>query len=250
MSEEVASINDAFATAAADRRLSDIALRWQLKEVRSWQNLYRVVVTSDDAHPFRIWKDVSYFPEYESIALYIVPKYHPFFDDTKHSVGLINGDTDALIRGEAVHYVYAPGAKTAKTRGHGSWQNGEHPYYSTGVELELDINANLLCDPIGVKELADILVAALDLGTTYVSVSGGFDGNLAHPDEVARRMGIQPKTRTGRARGSEGHCAWAYATLLREGALEGAYIPRWFSEENWYGAYMVYSQVQQTHRPR
>jgi hypothetical protein len=156
----------------------------------------------------------------------------------QHYSNLINGDTDALISGDAVRSVCAPAESTA-TEQHNifgaSWTKTLHPVKAEGQSFEVTISPRHVLSEKGVSTVVSLLADALGSTNTYVGVSGGFRSSYTHPANAVRRYGIRPAR--GEARGSEGHCAWTYHTLQAEGKLAGSYVPEWFISEGWLKAY-------------
>ncbi len=187
---------------------------------------------------FSAWHEVGQPGQGNVLDLYIVPAYHPCMSG-KTSGGLINGDTDALIRGEAIRSVHAPAEArlSQKSFSFGTWSQVKHPYRAAGQEITIDVSRTKILSQSGIEELKTFLLAVLGLENTYLAVSGGFRGPHEYPSNVARQAGLRIGTYNGEVRGSEGFCAWAYNVLEQERELEGAYVPRWFKEEGWLAAY-------------
>jgi hypothetical protein len=102
----------------------------------------------------------------------------------------------------------------------------------------------------GTDELLKILQAALELSDGYVGVSGGFNPPLVSPHNLCVYLKVRSPYpgayRQGSphlARGSEGHCVWAYRVLKSEDQLIGAYIPDWFFKEGWLQLYERYDRL-------
>ncbi len=196
-------------------------------------------------YSFMFWKSETR-PDREYEGLHLVPSYHPVMRGW-HDVGLVNGDTDAFIRGSAVRSIHCP--RTARTNtgrvGMGSWSQVNHPYRVSGKWLTLTLDTINLCSKEGVEELARVLRASLMLERTYIAISGGFRAPLQSPhNRLVSTKRRSPWPQAGQrgegghlARGSEDHCVWAYRTLRREGVLKGSYVPEWFTQEGWLGIY-------------
>lgn len=172
--------------------------------------------------------------------LHIVPSYHPVMNGWE-AVGMVNGSTDAYIRGNAVRSIYCPKASQSDRhdRNFGSsWNHVKHPFCATGRSMSARLITTKLRSREGVEELVELLSAALGQSKRYVEISGGFRAPMkcAHNRllELGQRSPWPQADHTGRghvARGSEQHCVWAYRTLEAEGALEKARVPSWFLEE-------------------
>ena len=105
--------------------------------------------------------------------LYIVPSYHPVMNG-QESVGMVNGDTDALIRGEAVRSIYCPenAQATDPNKNFGtSWGHVKHPFYATGPTVLFRLSTTKIRSAEGVKELARFIRAALGLDKKYAVAS-------------------------------------------------------------------------------
>jgi|GEM_PF-4136403 len=194
---------------------------------------------------FAAWKSESVSSK-GSWDLSVVPSYHPVMKGKKGTV-LVNGDTDALIRGNAVTSIHAPEAARANrhtpTYG-GSWTHVKHPFYAVGRSMRVSVHVNRMRSREGVEELMEILRAALGQNNLYLEVSGGFRAPLKCGHNRLLEIGRHspwPKadyTRYGNvARGSEEHCVWAYRVLEAEGVLAKSHIPSWFLKEGWLGIY-------------
>ncbi|MDB5265130.1 MAG: hypothetical protein JWN64_701 [Parcubacteria group bacterium] len=179
--------------------------------------------------------------------LHIVPSYHPVMNGWE-SVGMVNGDTDAYIRGNAVRSIYCP--KAAQSDRHSnnnfgsSWKNVKHPFYATGRSMSVRLITTKLRSREGVEELVELLRAALGQGKRYVEISGGFRAPMkcAHNRllELGQRSPWPQADHSGHghvARGSEEYCVWGYRTLEAEGTLEKAHVPPWFLQEGWLKIY-------------
>lgn len=195
---------------------------------------------------FTFWKSESR-PNRDYEQLHLVPSYHPVMKGWREH-RLVNGDTDALIRGSAVHSIYCPRASkedTGRKTFSSHWAHVNHPYRASGQWVRFTVDTVKLCSREGVEELAGILRASLMLGQEYIAISGGFRA----PMQCAHNRLLETKRRSpwphagsrsegGHvARGSEEHCVWAYRTLLHEGVLKNSYVPEWFEQEGWLGIY-------------
>lgn len=229
----VYSLEEAIESALSDERLT-VPISFEAGTQNGIFGEKRVTFRVKAPAQFRIWKNVG------KSDLYIVPAYHPEQDSNRHQVNLINGDTDALIGGQAVRYIYAPSESTeGQERGFrsSSWSGVNHPFYAAGSEITLQVSTTKALSAEGIEEIVTLMAAALELKNTHLSVSGGFRGTYTDPENIARRSGIRTSSWNGKARGSEGFCVWAYQVLKNEGELDRAYIPRWFNEEGWLSAY-------------
>lgn len=194
---------------------------------------------------FTFWKCES-VPTGEGWDLHVVPSYHPVMNGWE-AVGMVNGATDAYIRGNAVRSIYCP--KAAQSDRHGrnfgtSWNHVKHPFYAVGRSMSVRVITRKMRSREGVEELTKILRAALGQGNKYVEISGGFRAPMkcAHNRllELNRRSPYPQAnySRTGHVtRGSEEHCVWAYRTLKAEGTLEKSHVPAWFIKEGWLKIY-------------
>lgn len=230
--------------AALDHVIYDSALppsiSYEIVRHESYDSLVRVRFTVEAPNKFRFWKTVSR-------DLYVIPSYHPEMQGRHYSY-LINGDTDALIRGNSVRSVYTPlGSNVIEDDNFlsSSWARMKHPVLAEGQSFEASISIRHILSEEGTANLVALLAAALELDSSYVGISGGFRSPYAHPANVVRQYGIRP-TR-GEVRGSEGHCAWIYYTLQAEGFLEGSHVPDWFLGEGWLNAYPSLSETPASH---
>jgi len=67
--------------------------------------------------------------------IHVVPSYHPVMSDWT-PVGMVNGDTDAYIRGNSIRSIYCP--KAARSMRHKkdfgtTWTHVKHPYIAKVV---------------------------------------------------------------------------------------------------------------------
>ena len=194
---------------------------------------------------FTFWKSES-VPTGQDWDLHVVPSYHPVMNGWK-AVGLVNGATDAYIRGNAVRSIYCPTAAQSDRHGRNfgtSWNYVKHPFYAVGRSMSIRLITTKVRSREGVEELTELLRAALGQGKQYVEISGGFNAPMkcAHNRllELNRRSPWPDAHRRGAvhvARGSEEHCVWAYRTLKAEGVLDKAHVPSWFIKEGWLEIY-------------
>jgi hypothetical protein len=239
ISDAAYSLTEALTRAIASERLS-VPVQFEIGRPSNDRHLRRVTFRVEAPARFRAWHDLQ--RPGQSDGYHIVPGYHPCMNG-RVRVGLVNGDTNAHVTGKAIHYVYAPEGSVS-TRGFmTSWDHTLHPVYAAGQEIELQISEPLLLAPEGIKEIVDALVALLELENTFMAVSGGFRSPYEDAGVVAHLSGIRSASQTGEARGSEGHCVWAYHVLDAEGELASAHIPRWFIAEGWLAAYAQFSPV-------
>ncbi len=223
-------------------------LHLRYREMQSRRGLddnLRLEFTVDQPNRFVFWKNESQ-PSRDYEGLHIVPGYHPVMNGWQE-VGLVNGDTDAYIRGSAVRGIYCPSeAQTGNDLQYkgSSWSHVNHPFRAEGQDMQLEVDTTKLRSAEGVDELVQALRASLGLDNRYVAISGGFRPPLesAHNRLVRtkRRSPYPQADHSGRghlARGSEDHCVWAYRTLETEGALDKAFVPAWFKREGWLDIY-------------
>jgi hypothetical protein len=189
---------------------------------------------------FTFWNCVSVWD------MYVVPSYHPVMNDWK-AVGMVNGSTDAYLRGNAVLSVHCP--KAAQSNRHGKsfgsgWDHVKHPFYAVGRSMSICLITTKVRSREGVEELTEFLRAALGQNNLYVNINGGFRAPMecAHNRLLKlNRPSPYPRadySRSGHvARGSEEHCVWAYRTLKAEGVLEQSHVPTWFIHEGWLEIY-------------
>ena len=175
--------------------------------------------------------------------LEIVPDYHPLMLGKK-SIAMVNGDTDYHIRGYAVERIFCPTVSQAKPSSFmsSSWTHVKHPYRAIGRGVDMAISLTRIRSAQGIEELVRILRAALAVDDTYVEISGGFRAPLQYPGNRLLQLGRESprsdrRRRHDEVRGSEGSCVWQYRVLQKEGVLEKAHIPPWFTKEGWLGIY-------------
>ena len=184
---------------------------------------------------FIFWKSED-VPTGQVWDLHVVPSYHPVMNGWK-AVGMVNGATDAYIRGNAVCSIYCP--KAAQSDRHGrkfgtSWNHVKHPFFAVGRAMSIRLITTKVRSREGVEELTELLRAALGQSKQYVEINGGFRAPMkcAH-----NRLLELDRLRGQDLRGSEEHCVWAYRTLKAEGALDKAHVPSWFIKEGWLEIY-------------
>ncbi len=194
---------------------------------------------------FRFWRTCGEPPRHErdlEHMLYILPAYHPAARRQAQAF-LINGDTEALIRGHeaAVYSILAPPDSCAGRPGllSTSWSRQRHPYRSSGPRFTATVDLLMVMTGDGQRGLRSLLLAALEHNGNYIAVSGGFRPNhLEYPSNViARRAHLSQGVPRREARGSEAICVWEYRTLQAEGELERATVPPWFLREGWLDLY-------------
>jgi hypothetical protein len=237
VSAAVLTVEEAIETALSDPRLQALPVVHMVGRQSQASRLQHVAFSVDQPAQFRIWHNVG--EPGSAFDLYIVPAYHPDMTN-KTCVGLINGSTDALVRGKAIKSISAPPASCDGYRGglwSASWNYVTHPYYGAGSMIMIQVSPTEVLSSEGIAEIRTILLAMLEQEDTYVSVSGGFYGPYDHPQNIARRTGLRISTWNHKVRGSEGFCVWAYQVLSVENELDGAYVPTWFQSEGWASAY-------------
>lgn len=208
----------------------------KVQSVRWDEDHITVTFEIQDNHNFKIWKDAD--GAKSSWRLHFTAPYHPVMAGKK-SLCLINGSTDAYIRGgeAGIYSVYSPEEAKVKEKGSGtSWSYIKHPFYAEGKTLGVEISITLCLAKTGYQSLYNLLVAALNKGDKYVAVSGGFNSPYDHVGNVLSRKGIKsPAGRHGAYdyRGSEDDCVWEHEVLKAEGKLTGALVPDWFHREGW-----------------
>jgi hypothetical protein len=194
---------------------------------------------------FSFWRSES-FPTNKEHELHIVPDYHPVMKEWE-AVGMVNGATDAYIRGETVKSLYCPKQARVNTDTEGfgsSWNHVKHPYRASGHSFMLCLSTTKVRSAAGTQELMQLLRASLSLDEKYIEISGGFSAPLKCAHNRLLELGRKspyPRANYSRggniARGSEEHCVWAYRTLEQEGELAKAHVPSWFIQEDWLGIY-------------
>jgi hypothetical protein len=178
---------------------------------------------------------------HQNEALHITPGYHPIVNGCE-SIGLINGDTDALIRGSdnGVRSIYSPAEARVK-KGFGStWSYINHSFYAKGSSFGAEISKTLCLSEEGYSFLLKILKAALNLDNSFIAISGGFHSPYEYPGNILSQKKIpSPAGQHGayNYRGSEHTCVWEYRTLEAEGKLSESYVPNWLYKEGWLEIY-------------
>lgn len=228
---------------AAVKKVGVPSLRYTQVPTRLYaDDTLRLEFAVDQPDRFVFWKCES--RPRSADELHIVPTYHPVMNGWRE-VGLVNGDTDYLIRGRAIGRFYCP--KEAQTGNDlpykgSTWSHVNHPFRAAGQTMQLELDITKMCSAEGVDELAQVLRASLCFDEMYVAISGGFQAPLQYPDNrLTQTKRKSPYPHAGRgghaARGSEAHCVWAYRTLQAEGVLGMSYVPVWFIQEGWLGIY-------------
>lgn len=197
--------------------------------------MYTVSLTNDSFREFTFW-NYHYWPQTEDSIhnLHIVPGYHPSSPTQgKKLCGLsINGATDALIGSSVISMVYSPldARKAEEVFALSSWEAMKHPCKAVGKSFDFTLHGYYYETKELVDAAVELILTALGAHPNgyYMGVVGGFAADF--PEDMDHYTGIKfPE----KLRGSEQHCVWTYAVLKEEEALEEAYIPKWFYEENW-----------------
>lgn len=201
------------------------------------ENIKATFEIQDGINKFRVWKNSDGPTTNNEYRLNFTAPYHPVMQG-KESIGLINGSTDAYIGGSdiGIYSIYSPEEARTSERSLGSWSYINHPFYAEGETLGIEFSAVLCMAQNGYQNLFNILVAALNRGNKYISVSGGFDCPFDHVSNVLNRKGVESPTGKHGAydyRGSEGNCVWEHQVLEAEGQLGKAIFPSWFLKEGW-----------------
>jgi hypothetical protein len=182
----------------------------------------KIRFTVHSEHKFRFWKVVNFLDHKNdpNDLFHIVPGYHPEAKGWTE-FAMVNGDTDALIgeREHGINYIYCPlESISGPGSAFGSWSSINHPYYATGTCFDLQVSAIRLLSQEAFDSLKGLLLSALELNETFISICGGFDPPYHYPSMNSR--------------GSERDwCAWEFHQLQNDNALPGAIIPPWFLEE-------------------
>ncbi|MBP9827296.1 hypothetical protein KBC99_02340 [Candidatus Saccharibacteria bacterium] len=208
------NIEEAIAAILADPRL-DGKIKYEAGELDFMGETGLTVYTDVDSG-FRFWHSVMIM-DGGRFDLDVVPLYHPIQQVNRHAVGLVNGDTDAYIRGRSVRSIYAPEKARVDGSSWATWSQINHPLYAVGPSFGLKIIPWELLSQEGADSLKDVLLGALEIDGKYVAISGGFRApagtpTIHHSDE---RLG------------SEERVYWAIQVLKEENELEGAHIPHW-----------------------
>lgn len=207
------TIDEAIAAILTDPRLSG-KISYETTELNFLGEM-GLIVHTDEKSGFRFWHSVRVGSG--GFDLHVVPLYHPVRQTGRTSVGMVNGDTDAYIRGRSVRSIYAP--EQARKSG-GSWATWgciNHPYRATGPSFGMKIVPWELLSHEGSESLKDVLLAALEVDGKYVEISGGFRAPAGTPTI----------SHSDKRFGSEEKVYWSIQVLKEEGALEGAHIPSW-----------------------
>jgi hypothetical protein len=231
-------LGTAIEQALASPGLRDVDISFELGHGFGYDQLQSVTFRVKPPHQFRLWHSLS--SPGGGLDLDVVPGYHPVMTG-RESVVLVNGDTDAVICGQAIRSVKAPPASLYHSRSSSflwsTWPYVNHPFYAAGNEIVLDMSQVTSLTPAGIEEIRVFVAGMLELQNSYIAISGGFRGPYEHPDNVRSKAGLRVGSYGGKARGSEGRCVWAVEVLQREGALSQAYVPSWFYTEGWQDAY-------------
>jgi hypothetical protein len=215
-----------------------ISIGMSKKERIIESTVYTVSLENDSAAEFTFWNSNDWPSENgSSWNLHIVPNYHPSSPSQgKKACGLlINGATDALIRSETISSVYSPQESRQKRDGYGtSWHCMKHPYKAAGKSFQFTLRGFYHATKELVDDAVQLILASLGVHPDgiYVGISGGFDSTYDFPENIANRTGRKLPCKE-RPRGSEKHFMWTYDVLKEEGELDKAYIPSWFTNENW-----------------
>lgn len=245
---KVNTLEEALEIATKDARLTT-PVEFEIRRRDTPLSTTRVVFRVKPPARFRAWNSMS--KPGSASDLHIIPAYHPVMDDTRVEYWLVNGDTDSLIRGQAICMVYAPGEpQTPQNRGFlvSSWVNLRRPYYAEGSEIAVDMSPTKSLSSEGIEEIQSVLLALLEIDKKYLSVYGGFREPFTHPQNVVSYLFGSNNRKM--ARGSEGFCVWAYKVLRAEGSLVEAYVPDWFLSEGWLQAYKAYGMITLSTMPR
>jgi hypothetical protein len=200
---KVDTVDQALTAIVADQRLTNFNITYKLGPVNATRDLLEVLFSVEAPSQFCAWHNVGK-PSRDDYDLNIVPAYHPDRADDKTSQWLLNGSTDALIRGEVVRYVYCPDRIPSSRDIFSTWDKVNHPFYAKGSSILLALSPTKILSQEGIDEVLSVLMSLLELEGTYFSVSGGFRGPLDLPHNVAKRQGLRTSLRDGEARGTEG----------------------------------------------
>ncbi|MDD5464206.1 MAG: hypothetical protein PHP62_03595, partial [Candidatus Moranbacteria bacterium] len=174
-------------------------------------------------HIFKVWTSSDSDRSSKDWRFHFTPPYHPVMDKKKKSICMINGDTDAYIRGSelGITYVYSPEEARAKKEGFGtSWSYMKHPFYAEGKTLGVGFSSTLCMSKMGYDALYQLLIAALNMNDLYIEVNGGFNSPYDFAQNILNRKGIKsPAGKHGshEVRGSEEDCVWEHQVLNAEG---------------------------------
>lgn len=188
------------------------------------------VVNAPEGVFFNYWSGDGYAKPAPD-DLHITPGYHPLLHG-KTSARMVNGYTNAVVRGGFVQSIYCPDDVRSPLgkSGMDSWSYVQHPYWLKSSQLIMAVDLGKMDNPQAQVEFQEILAAALGVGDTFLEINGGFNAPLPYPSNVY-------PDKTTKARGSEHKCVWEYRTLMEEGELENAFVPQWFVREDWMSIY-------------
>ena len=230
------AVNEIIKQVKADSGLS-ISIGMSKKKSIIEEIVYTVSLEDDVATEFTFWNSNSW-PSKENVwNLHIVPDYHPSSPSQgrKSYKYLINGATDALIGAKAICLVYSPKEARQQKDGFGtSWNYMKHPCKAVGKSFQFTLRGLYHATKELVDEAVELILATLGVHPdgNYVGISGGFYSTYDFPENISSRTGRQLPCKE-RPRGSEKHCMWTYDVLKEENELGKAYIPEWFTKENW-----------------
>lgn len=205
------TVGEAILSILSDPRL-DGKIRYETTE-QDFLSEMGLAVYTDEESGFRFWHSVMI----GGFDLDIVPLYHPVRQEGRSSVGMVNGDTDAFIRGHSVRFIHAPQEALVASSGWATWSYVNHPYYAKGSTFGMKIVPWELLSQEGADNLKDVLLGALEIDGKYVEIISGFRAPAGTP----------PIPHDGERLGSEERAYWSIQVLRNEGELEGAHIPSW-----------------------
>jgi len=214
-----------------------ISIGMSKKESIIDSTIYTVSLEDNSDVEFTFWNSNDWPSKEDPWNLHIVPSYHPSSPSQggKLCGQLINGSTDALIRSKTISSVYSPKEARQKEDGFGtSWHYMKHPYKAAGKSFQFTLRGFYHATKELVDDAVQLILATLRAHPdgNYVGICGGFNSVYDFPENIANRTGRQLPCKE-RPRGSEKHCMWTYDVLKEEGELDKAYIPDWFTNENW-----------------
>lgn len=199
--------------------------------------VYTVSIEGKSDTKFTFWNSDSWPREKTGTGnLHIVPGYHPSSPSQGRKLCglLINGDTDGFMKSKVICSVYSPKEARRKEKNFGtSWSLMVHPCKATGKSFQFTLRGNYHSTKELVDDAVQLILAALGTHPDghYVGISGGFHPIYDFPENIAGRTGRELPRKN--LYGSEKHCMWTYDVLKEENELEKAYIPDWFTNENW-----------------